>query len=137
MMLKIINYKYEKNHSFFMKRTFCEYMMWNGFPVIRKKIAESMINDFGLSQKEAAEKLGISSAAVCQYVLGKRAKIDITDDNLLNEIKQSAKSIITNGDGHIIPETCRICSIIRSNGASPIFLYGGKYPDGACNCGLE
>jgi predicted transcriptional regulator len=136
MLLKVINYKYKKNHSFFMKRTFCEYMMWNGFPVIRKKIAESMINDFGLSQREAAEKLGISSAAVCQYVLKKRAKIDITEDYLLNEIKQSAKSIITNGDVHIIPETCRICNIIRSNGVSS-FSYDGKYPDGACNCGPE
>ena len=60
-----------------MKRTTCEYMMWSGLPIIRKGIAESMISDFGLSQKEAAEQLGITPAAVCQYVSNKRGKIEI------------------------------------------------------------
>jgi len=120
-----------------MKRTFCEYMMWNGFPVIRKMFTESMINDFGLSQKETAEKLGVTPGAVCQYVSRKRAKIDITDDYLLNEIKQSAKSIINNGDRHTIPETCRICKIIRSNGRSSLFSGVDEVAEGVCCCGLE
>ena len=47
--------------------------MWSGLPVIRKGFAESMINDFGLSQKEAAEKLGITPAAVCQYLSNKQS----------------------------------------------------------------
>ena len=58
-----------------MRRTPCEYIMWNGLPVIRKEIAESMINNFGLNQKEAAEKLGVTPAAVCQYISKKRGKI--------------------------------------------------------------
>ena len=49
-----------------MKRTTCEYIIWNGLPVIRKEIAVSMINDYGLSQKETAGKLDITPAAVCQ-----------------------------------------------------------------------
>ena len=72
-----------------MKRTTCEYMMWNGLPVIRKEIAESMINDFGLSQKDTAEKLGITPAAVCQYVSRKRGRINIVDNLILQEIKSS------------------------------------------------
>ena len=67
-----------------MKRTTCEYMMWSGLPVIRKGIAESMINDFGLSQKEAAEQLGLTPAAVCQYVSNKRGKVDISDESVRN-----------------------------------------------------
>lgn len=98
-----------------MRRTTCEYMMWNGLPVIRKQIASSMINDFGLSQKETAEKLGITPAAVCQYLSKKRGKIDLTDDGLLDEIKISAKNIIDNGNGTIIPETCRICKLLRKS----------------------
>ena len=62
-------------------------MMWNGLPVIRKEIAESMINDFGLSQKETAEKLGITPAAVCQYLSKKRGRIDISDKMILEEVK--------------------------------------------------
>jgi len=96
-----------------MKRTTCEYMMWNGLPVIRKEIAESMINDFGLSQKETAKRLGITPAAVCQYVSRKRGRINIVDELILKEIKTSAQSIIDNGGGSVILETCRICKILR------------------------
>lgn len=104
-----------------MKRTTCEYMMWNGLPVIRKEIAESMINDFGLSQKETAERLGITPAAVCQYVSRKRGRIDIADESILKEIKTSAQSIIDNGDGSVIPETCRICKILRKSPEFSLF----------------
>ena len=103
-----------------MRRTTCEYMMWSGLPVIRKEIAESMINDFGLSQKEAAEKLGITPAAVCQYVSRKRGKINIADDMILKEIKVSAENIIENGGSSVLSETCRICKIVRSSGQFPL-----------------
>lgn len=98
-----------------MKRTTCEYMMWNGLPAIRKQIASSMIHDFGLSQKETAEKLDITPAAVCQYVSKKRGKIEINDDLVLREIKISAEKIINNGNGTVIPETCRICKLLRQS----------------------
>jgi len=101
-----------------MKQTFCEYMMWHGFPIIRKKIAEVMMEDYGLTQKEVAEKLGITPAAVCQYISKKRARIDMVDGHLLKEIRLSAEKIINDGGEQIIPETCRICKIIRSNGVS-------------------
>jgi len=90
-------------------------MMWNGLPVIRKQIAEIMIKDFGLSQKETAEKLGITPAAVCQYLSKKRGRINISNDKILDEIKLSAKRIIDNGDEEVIPETCRICKILRAS----------------------
>lgn len=96
-----------------MRRTTCEYMMWNGLPVIRKEIAGSMINDYGLSQKETAEKLGVTPAAICQYVSNKRGRISIEDKIILKEIKLSAKKIIDDGDGSVIPETCRICKMMR------------------------
>jgi uncharacterized protein len=104
-----------------MKRTTCEYMMWNGLPVIRKEIAESMIKDYGLSQKETAERLGITPAAVCQYVSKKRGRVDISNNIVLTEIKSSAKSIIENGDGAVISETCRICKILRSSPEFSLF----------------
>ena len=105
----------------YMKRTTCEYMMWNGLPVIRKEIAESMIKDFGLSQKDTAEKLGITPAAVCQYVSRKRGRINIVDDLILSEIKPSAENIINNGNGCVIPETCRICKILRKSPEFSLF----------------
>ena len=88
-------------------------MMWSGLPVIRKEIAESMINDYGLSQKETAEKLGITPAAVCQYVSKKRGRVEISDTSIRKEIKISAGAIITNGGEGVLNETCRICKILR------------------------
>ena len=98
-----------------MKRTTCEYMMWRGLPAIRRGIAESMINDFGLNQKEAAEKLGITPAAVCNYVLRKRGRVDISNKFILKQMKLSAGNIIENGSGSVLSETCRICKLFRSS----------------------
>jgi len=102
-----------------MIRTPCEYMMWNGLPVIRKELAESMITKFGLNQKEAAKKLGLTPAAVCQYISKKRGRIQITDGALKKEISISAEKIIQNNGKNITTETCRICRIMKSNGFFP------------------
>ena len=103
-----------------MKRAPCEYMMWNGLPVIRKEIAESMINNYGLSQKEAAEKLGVTPAAVSQYLSKKRGKIKIIDNHILIEIQKSAEKIIEHGNSAVVTETCRICRILLSKGVFPL-----------------
>ena len=109
-----------------MKQTPCEFMMWNGLPVIRRELAESMINNNNLTQKETAEKLGVTPAAICQYVSGKRGKIRIIDKKILKEIDSSARKIIEKGPSIVVSETCRICKIMRSSG---IFSF---YCD-ACN----
>lgn len=96
-----------------MKRTPCEYIIWKGLPAIRKEIAESMIKDFGLNQREAAIKLGITPSAVCQYLSNKRGHIVINDESLLEEINNAAKTIIDNEDV-VVSETCRICKILKS-----------------------
>jgi hypothetical protein len=100
-------------------------MMWNGLPVIRKEIAESMITNYELTQKDAAQKLGITPAAVCQYLSNKRGKIKILDEEILGEIKISAERIIQNDGNTILTETCRICRLLRSRG---VFSYE------SCNC---
>jgi predicted transcriptional regulator len=104
-----------------MKSTPCEFMKWNGLPVIRREIAESMINNYGLSQKDAALKLGLTPAAVCQYVSKKRGKIKIIDEKILGEINKSAKTIIENGSNSTVIETCRICKIMREEGLFQFF----------------
>ena len=99
-----------------MFRTPCENIVWNGLPILRKEIARVMIKDFNLNEKETAKMLGISAAAVSQYLSGKRGKIDIIDKNLLNEIKISTEKIIKEGDVAFITEVCRLCNIFRSKG---------------------
>ena len=103
----------------YMKFNPCEYMMWYGLPVIRKEIAESMVTNFGLTQNEAAKKLGVTPAAVSQYFSKKRGKFKITDKKILEEIKISAERIILQEAGVVLPETCRICRLLLSKGVFP------------------
>ena len=103
-----------------MRRTPCEYMMWNGIPAIRKELAETMIKQFGLSQREAAEKLGLTPAAVCQYLSKKRGKNDIFDQTIIKEITISAQRIIKNDGTDIVIETCRICRLVQKQKPSSL-----------------
>ena len=98
-----------------MRRTPCEYVLWNGIPNIRKEFAETLIKQYGLSQREAAEKIGITPSAVSQYLSKKRGKKDIFDDTIIQEISISAERIMTNNGGDIILETCRICRLLQKN----------------------
>ena len=95
-----------------MKKTPCEYMIWDGLPAIRKEIAESMVKHFGLSQRETAKKLGVTPSAVCQYLSKKRGNITTFDESIIKEITISAERIIEKED-IVIFETCRICKILR------------------------
>jgi predicted transcriptional regulator len=104
-----------------MRQAPCEYMMWNGLPVIRREIAECITKNFGLNQKETARKLGVTPAAVCQYLSKKRGKIKIIDEKVLKEISISAKRIIEDDGNSIITETCRLCKIMRSRGIFSFF----------------
>ena len=126
--VNFVNYKYHNVDTVLMLRTPCEFMMWNGLPVIRKEIAESMISNYDLTQKEAARKLGVTPAAVCQYISNKRGKIKILDEMILEEIKESAERIIKHENAVVISETCRICKILRKKG---VFSYD------SCNCVFE
>lgn len=103
-----------------MRHTPCEYIVWHGLPIIRKGIAVSMINDYGLSQKETAEKLGITPAAVSQYLSGKRGKMNITDKEIRKEINRSAEKIIQLGNEILVSETCRLCKIFTSKKLFPL-----------------
>jgi predicted transcriptional regulator len=102
-----------------MKRTPCEYLLWNLLPALRSEIARCMVYDFGLSQKEAAKKLEIQPAAVCMYLSDKRGKSNFKNKVLLNEIKIAAQNIIQDENRDIVTETCRLCKFIKSKRLFP------------------
>jgi predicted transcriptional regulator len=93
--------------------------MWNVLPIIRREIAESMIHNFGLNQKETANKLGVTPAAICQYLSDKRGKIRIIDRKVLQQINISANRIMQRGDTIAPSEVCRICKFLRSEKILP------------------
>ncbi len=93
-----------------MKKTPCEYIVWNVLPCIRKHLAEILFEE-GLSQKEVAEKLGVSNAAVSQYLSNKRGAGKKFDEKIMKEIEKSAHAILKGGD--VIEEICKICTFIK------------------------
>ena len=107
-----------------MSQTPCEYIVWNVLPIIRKEIALIMINDYGLSKTETAKKLGISQAAISQYLSGKRAKMNVINKQILKEINRSTKKIIQLGDEVLVSETCKLCKIISTKNLFPLINKG-------------
>ena len=95
-------------------KTPCEIIVWNVVPFIRKEFAKSLIENHDLTQRAVADKLGITEAAVSRYISGKRGALEITDDGILEEIKESAKRIVKENGTTVIEETCRICRILKS-----------------------
>ena len=103
-----------------MQKLPCEIAIWETIPIIRKEIACCMVKEFGLTQKEAAELIGLTPSAVSQYKCNKRANKEIKNISILNEIKLSTKRIISNGENVLIDEVCRLCRLINKNNPCPI-----------------
>jgi len=112
-----------------------EIEVWYLLPALRRELAKVFIKDHKLSQKEAAGLLGITEAAVSQYIKSKRGKEMKFSKQELAPIKEAARKILKDRKNvmkHIydlcrdfrgseticgmhrkhddrIPEKCRIC----------------------------
>jgi hypothetical protein len=71
-----------------------EIEVWYLIPALRKELSKIFIKDYGLAQKKAAELLGISEAAVSQYIKEKRAKDIKFTKSELKIIKSTADKIV-------------------------------------------
>ena len=87
-----------------------EIEVWYTIPSLRRELAKSMKEDSKLTQKQVAEYMGITEAAVSQYLSSKRAKEVVFSNAVLDEIKVSAKKIIENGK-QLIPEMVRLTKL--------------------------
>ncbi len=85
-----------------------EIEVWYIIPALRRELAKSMI-ELGLTQKQIADKMGITEAAVSQYLSLKRAKEVTFSNAILNEIKKSAERIVKNEE--ILIEMVRLASL--------------------------
>lgn len=111
-------------------KTPCEVSMWYVVPYIRSHLAISMVKDLDLKQAEAARMLGVTNAAVSQYLSGKRGRSTLEDEKITAEIRRSAAKIVGAGDdGVVVTEICRLCKLIAASGLT------SKLHDGGCgNC---
>ena len=86
-----------------------EIEVWYIIPAIRRELAKSMI-ELGLTQKQVAKRMGITEAAVSQYLSSKRAKEVVFSNAVLDEIRKSAKKI-TEDKSTIVPEMMRLTKL--------------------------
>jgi len=86
-----------------------EIEVWYIIPALRRELAKCMIG-LGLAQKQIAEKMGLTEAAVSQYLSSKRAKDVIFSNAILDEIKKSADRIIENKK-NIVSEMVRLTNL--------------------------
>lgn len=88
----------------------CEVVIWNLLPGIRSELAKELYT-LGMTQHEISEKLGITQAAVSQYLGGERGgRIKFRKRDSL-EIKKLARDIA--GGIQPLDLIFRICIICR------------------------
>ena len=96
-----------------MIETPCEQYRYTLLPNIRKELANCLIDIFKLSQRQAAMKLGITQAAVCQYRKKKRGGDVIFSQKLMMDFVSAADRINTQGETVVKTELCRMCNKIK------------------------
>jgi len=95
-------------------KLFFENIVWNILPAIRKEFAKNLIKKNKFNQKQVADKLKITEAAVSRYVAGKRGLFEITDKKILKEISISTNRIAKGDETTALREICRICRHLKS-----------------------
>jgi len=77
-----------------------EIEVWYIIPKIRKEMASIFVDEYKLSYEKTGDILGVSKAAISQYISNKRANKIKLSAEMMKEIKVSAKNIFekkTNG----------------------------------------
>ncbi len=93
----------------------CEIIMWDIVPVIRRELAYVLVKDYELSQKEVAQMLGISEAAVSQYIKKKRGRKVKLDKEDMKKIREIAEHIVKkHSESAVVKSICNACRTISS-----------------------
>jgi len=92
----------------------CELIVWYILPAIRAGLASALI-DSGVSQKEVAARLGVTQAAVSQYLSKKRGSSTDLGEDAMAAIRKLADEIIA-GEFDFLSGICDICLIVRKSG---------------------
>ena len=100
-------------------KTPCEMIVKTVLPTIRASIAQELVENHHMSQKDAAEALGVTTAAISQYLSEKRATKRNLDPFKSKEfdklVKEAADTIAKRpGEIEVMRAICRCCMQVRS-----------------------
>jgi len=83
-------------------------------PAIRRELANILIKEHKQSQKETAKLLGLTEAAISQYLHSKRASQVVFSEDVQPEIRKSASKILSDRTKQrVLAETFRISSLAK------------------------
>ena len=112
-----------------------EIEVWYIIPAIRKELAKALTEKHKLTFEKAGNILGISKAAVSQYLRNKRASKVKIPEVIKKEVRKSAK-ILVKDDKQAVKEIMRIlrlmknkkccCDICRKYNKGIMKICGGK-----------
>jgi len=100
----------------------CEIVVTKVLPAIRAVLVKDLRDRHDLSQKEIAEKLGVTQAAVSQYLSSARGDEKVEGElrnfKSYDEIRDLADRIATEDikRPQITKEYCKICELMRGSG---------------------
>lgn len=94
-----------------------EIEVWYIIPAIRKELAKIFIGKYRLTQENAARILGISKAAVSQYLSKKRASKVKFPASIKKEFEKSAGMIIKN-NRDALREILRLITVVKRSKCS-------------------
>ncbi|MBI2654259.1 hypothetical protein HYX02_05630 [Candidatus Woesearchaeota archaeon] len=82
-------------------------------PAIRRELARVLIEEHKQTQKETAQILGLTEAAISQYQHSKRAKEVVFSEAVVDEIRKSADKILADkiNKQRLIAEMYRISNL--------------------------
>jgi len=105
----------------------CELIVWYVLPAIRRDLAVKL-KEKGMPQKEIAEKLGVTAAAVSQYVKSRRGKSEIESKEMEKQIEALACEIATGEKTDLRSKICGVCGVCkRTSEMENLYLkYGDK-----------
>ncbi|RLF51091.1 MAG: transcriptional regulator [Thermoplasmata archaeon] len=90
----------------------CEFIVKNVIPSIRKEVVKILSEDYGMCNRDIARRLGLTDAAVSQYLTEKRGKGFEPDEEIRAMLRESADRIFR-GSSSIDSEVCKICKEIK------------------------
>ncbi len=111
-------------------RQWCEYAVPNFLPSLRAKIVDALTRTYGMSQRQIADHLGISQAAVSHYTNLRRGnRTSLTGHERLSKYSEKLADRIAGGlsGPRLTAALCGICTSFRQGeGVDPcLCLYSG------------
>ncbi len=94
-----------------------EVEVWYIIPTIRRELSKVLVKTHGMTLQKAGEAIGVSKAAVSQYISKKRGKSIVLPKIVLEEIKISAKKI-SDKKTDAFHEIMRLIKVCKTNGVA-------------------